>query len=581
MSEMAKPAPPAPEPGTPAPAPSEPTTPDAPALPTAAVRRQRRLSIVWLVPLVAAAIAGWLAYDTITSRGPRITISFESAEGLEAGRTAIRYRDVEVGKVEAVELSPDLSRIVVTAQMVKGAGPYMTTGTRFWIVRPRVGAGGVSGLGTLLSGAYVEVDPGQGDATRDFTGLEEPPQISSNVPGKAFTLRADTLGSVSRGAPLYYRGIEVGQVLGYQLAEDERSLEVEVFVRDPHDRLVRGNSRFWNASGIGVSTGAGGLSVNVASVQSLLVGGIEFDTPRAVAAADEAAAGTEFQLFASADAAQEAQFTRKVPFLVNFEGQTRGLSVGAPVETRGIRIGSVADVRLAFSEARKKLLVQTLIEIEPERVQALDAETGQPLPQQEMQDLVARGLRAQLRTGNLLTGELYVDLDFYPEAPVEAMREIGEHPVIPAMPTDLEAIQASLTAVLDRIAQLPIEELVGRLNNTAGALEALVSAPQTQGALASVTASMDRLQETLARLDTAGPPLLESLKRTSDAATSTLTQARDTLAATERTLGPSSALGSNLDSLMRELQSAARSIRVFADYLERHPEALVRGRGGR
>lgn len=550
--------------------------PDPPA---AAVKRRRGLSLVWAIPLTAAVIAAWLAYNNITSRGPRIQISFETAEGLEPGTTKIKYREVDVGTVEEVRLSLDLQHILVTAQMVKGAEPYMTSGTRFWIVRPRVGTGGVSGLGTLVSGAYVEVDPGQGEPAYEFVGLEEPPQIRSSMPGSQYTLRADSLGSVTRGAPVYFRGIEVGQVLGYELAPDNYSLNVRIFVRSPQDRLVQTNSRFWNASGVRLAASAEGLRVNIASIQSLLVGGIEFDTPRAMTEAQPAASGAEFPLFDSYDEAQAAQFTRKVPFLVNFEGSARGLHPGSPVETRGIRIGQVTDVRLAYSESLRNLVVRTLIEIEPERIQAVDAATGTPqAPQQDVGGLVAQGLRAQLKTGNLLTGELLVDLDFHPEAQAANMTTSGDFPVIPAVPTDLEAIQASATAILDKLADLPIEELIGSLNNTVKAVEAMVAAPGTQDAVASVSRSMASLQETLGRLETNAGPVLASLKTTTDAAALTLRQAQETLAAAERTLGPR--LNADVTDVMRELQNAARSIRVFADYLERHPEALIRGRTG-
>jgi paraquat-inducible protein B len=457
--------------------------------------------------------------------------------------------------------------------MVKGAAPYLTENTRFWIVRPRVGTGGISGLGTLVSGAYVEIDPGQaeGESKRAFVGLEDPPPIRSDVPGSHYVLRADTLGSVGRGAPVYFRGIEVGQVLGYELADDKHSLMVRIFVRAPHDRLVHTNSRFWNASGVGFSTSGGSLRVQLASVQALLVGGIEFDTPRAVAETPTAPSGTEFVLFSSLDEAQEAQFTRKVPFLVNFEGSARGLSPGAPVETRGIRIGSVADVRLAFSEARNNLVVQTLIEIEPERVQTLNAATGAPLPTQDMEHLVARGFRAQLKTANLLTGELFVDLDFYPDAPPATMTRMGDYPVIPAVPTDLEAIQASATAIMNKIANLPLEDLVVSLQKTVATLEGVVASPEMKAAVAAFASSMTSLESASRQVETDAAPLLRSLRGTAEAAEATLN-------AVERTLGPNSRLNDDLNDTLRELQSAARSIRIFADFLQRNPDALIRGR---
>src|SRR3954464_10861280 len=283
-------------------------SPGAPAAPTpprrgppeAAVgRRRRRFSVVWLVPLVAAAIAAWLAVTTLREKGPTVTIAFKTAEGLEAGKTKVRYKDVEVGTVEDVRLSDDLEGVVAVAELRKQADPFAAAGTRWWVVRPRVGASGVSGLGTLISGAYVGLDPGRGERTLSFTGLEEPPPIASDVPGRRFALHGDGLGSVDQGSPVYYRGLRVGQVLGRPLDDDRRSFTFEIFVDAPHDRLPPATSRFWNASGIDVSVGAGGVEVATESLESILAGGVAFDTPGIEAPGEEAAADHAFHLFQS------------------------------------------------------------------------------------------------------------------------------------------------------------------------------------------------------------------------------------------------------------------------------------------
>ena len=280
-------------------------------VPEAAVKERRRFSIVWLIPLVAGAIGIWLAYVTISEQGPTITMTFKTAEGLEAGKTKIKYKDVEVGRVEEVELSEDFSHIVVTAQMDKSAAHYMNEGTRFWIVRPRIGLGGVSGLGTLVSGSYVELEPGEGTSTTSFTGLEEPPPITSDVPGRRFVLRATELGSVARGSPLYFRGIEVGKVLSHQLADDDRTLMIDFFVNAPHDRLVEAESRFWNASGLRVSMSAEGVDVRTESLQALAIGGIAFDTPADVRSDTPAEEGHVFHLYDSFRSVSEAAYTEK------------------------------------------------------------------------------------------------------------------------------------------------------------------------------------------------------------------------------------------------------------------------------
>ncbi len=404
---------------------------------------------------------------------------FDNAEGLEAGKTLVKYRNVEVGLVDEVRLSDDLSHIVVTASLDKTMEPHMKEGTRFWIVRPRVGFGGVSGLGTLLSGAYVEFDPGDGQPAVDFVGLAEPPPITSQVPGTEFVLRTDRLGSIGRGAPVYYRSIPVGQVLGYELAEDKLGLTVKVFVDAPNDQLVRPSSRFWNASGVNVSVGADGVDVAMELLEALLAGGIAFDTPDIDQPGEAAAADTAFPLFASLREVTEAGFTQRIPYLVHFDGSVRGLRAGAPVEFRGIRVGTVTDVRLEIDPKQDSVRIPVSLEIEPQR---FGAERGAGEQRYAvMAALVERGLRAQLQSGNLLTGELLVDLDFHPDSPPAKLDRSGTYPEIPAVPAELEALEASVTGVLTKLAALPLPELVEDLRRTIQSVDGLVNSPHEGG----------------------------------------------------------------------------------------------------
>jgi paraquat-inducible protein B len=534
-------------------------------VPEVEVAARRGISIVWLIPLVAGAIAIWLGYRTLQEQGPTVTITFANAEGLEAGKTKIKYKDVEVGLVEHVTISDDLSRIVVTASMAKGAGRYLTDGTRFWIVRPRIGAGGVSGLGTLVSGAFIEVDPGNGEPTTSFTGLEEPPPIRSDVAGRRYQLRASKLGSASRGSPIYYHDIQVGQVLNYQLADDQKSLNIDVFVAAPHDQLVRANSRFWNASGIDISLGTEGVDVSVESLQALLAGGIAFDTPTIDRPGEPAPANTAFPLFDNYRAVTEARYTEKVPYVVYFDGSVRGLRAGAPVEFRGMRVGSVTEVKLEIDPKRDTVRIPVTIAIEPERVTMVGGMLSAE-PYAMMRSLVAGGLRAQLKSGNLLTGELLVDLDFHPENPPAKLDESGTYPAIPSVPTQLEVLTASITGVLSKLAALPLPELVADLRTTLQDIDGLVGSPQTKETATSLRQAAARLQTLLGTLDRQVGPLLS--------------RADSTLAGTQSLVGQDSQLRYDLGDLLKELTGAARSVRVFAEYLQRHPEALLRGKAG-
>lgn len=536
--------------------------------------RHPAASLIWLVPLVAVAIAAWLVYASIRDRGPIVTVSFETAEGLEPGKTKVKYKDVDIGTVTGVALSEDLSRILVTLQMNAGTEGFLLDDTSFWIVRPRIGAAGVSGLGTVISGAFVEVDPGsRGSPRRAFVGLEEPPLIRSTVPGTRFELEAERLGGLSRGAPIYYRGIPVGQVLGYRLDPERGRVTIPIFVQAPHDRLVTLRTRFWDASGVSVRTEGGGLAVQLSSLQALVLGGVEFDGAETGERAPAAPAGSRFPLHPDRAAAMSASLTRKIPVLVEFTGQTRGLRPGSAVETRGIRIGTVTDVSLAWHERAGGLAVQARLELEPERVSPIDADTGEPSRRVSLEELVESGLRAQLKTASLLTGELYVDLDFRPESGPATMRTVRGLPVIPAVPTELETLSASLTGVLEKFAALPLEPLVEELRGATRAIEEVARGREVGRALESLAATLASLERAASAAERETPTLLRSLREAAD-------RARDGAAALESLLGTDSRTRADFATLLREAASAARALRGFAELLQRNPEALLRGRPG-
>jgi paraquat-inducible protein B len=532
-------------------------------VPEAEVDRSRGISIVWVVPLVAAVIGIWLAYTTLQERGPTITITFTDAEGLEPGKTKIKYKDVEVGTVENVSISKDLDQIVVTAQMKKEAEPYIAEGTRFWVVSPRLGAGGVSGLGTLVSGVYIGIDPKPGEPAKSFVGLVDPPLIASNAAGRNYVLRAASRGSIARGSPIYFRGIQVGQVLDYALADNDQSLDIKVFIRAPHHELVYPGSRFWNASGFQVSMSAEGVRFGTESVQSLLTGGIAFDTPAIAEQGEPSPDGAVFVLHDNFESVTEAGFTEKIPYTVYFEDSVRGLNPGAPVEFRGMRVGTVKDVKLEIDVANERILIPVNIEIEPGRITLIG---GTENDVNIMGEMVKRGLRAQLQSGNILTGQLLVDLGFHPKASPAELGGEGPYPVIPSVPSELEALTASVSGVLTEIASLPLSELVQDLRNTIQSLDQLASSPKATETLEALSASAAALQTVMANLDRQLGPLMS--------------QAQGTLASANSLVGPESPVRYDLNALMKELAGAARSIRVFADYLERHPDALLRGKPG-
>ena len=554
--------------------------------PSPVIRRRRGLPLVWLVPLVAALVGGWLAWKTLSERGPTITITFDTAEGLEPGKTRVRYRDVDVGTMEGVAVSPDLSNVVVTVRMVKGAASYLNRSTNFWVVKPRLSFGGVSGLGTLVSGAYIGMDPGRanGEAVTAFRGLEEPPLIRSSAPGRRFALRADRLGGLGPGAPIYYRGIQVGEVVGYEFSQDWQSLTIPVFIHAPYDRIVRPNTRFWNASGLSVSIGPDGPTVALESLQSLVTGGVSFETPGLGGPSDRgeiAAEGTDFPLYESRNAASNARFTRRVPFLVHFDGSVRGLHPGSVVEFRGIRVGEVTDIRLDVDPATGEARIPVTLNIEPERLGSdLPAAHDTEIAYARMKVLVEQGLRAQLRTGNLLTGELIVTLDLFPDAPKETLITGGAYPELPSQPNVLDTATRTATDLMNELARAPIAETVTELRSTIQKAGALLGSPEVAQAVVSLSRSLAELEKTTQVLGTEGGPTIRALRDVAENTSRLVRQAEQTLSSTDSLVNTTKPVANDLQSLVRELTAAARSIRGLTDYLERHPEALIRGKRG-
>jgi len=517
----------------------------------AVVQTKKGISIVWVVPLVAILIGGWLAYKAITEKGPSITITFESAEGLEAGKTKIKYKDVEVGQVESILLSDDLGHVIVTADMTKESKSHLTENTRFWVARARIGAGQVSDLGTLFSGAYISIDPGKpGKPARSFKGLETPPVVTADLPGRHFILQAEKLSSLDVGWPIYYRQIKVGQVVAYELKKDGQAFGIKIFIHAPYHEYVRENSRFYNAGGLDVSLDATGIKVNTESFVTLMIGGIAFETPKNSGPSPAAKEGYTFRLYETREEIYEKAYVKKVRWLLNFDGSVRGLSVGAPVEFRGIEVGEVIDIKLEFDYNTMEFRIPVVVELEPERIKT----TGKEMTdrRKRIEILAEKGLRAQLKLGNLLTGQLYIDLDVYPDEPLKKVLWDEEYPELPTIPTPLEEITKSVTRIVDKLDRIPLEQIGNDLRET----------------LAHLNKSTEQLSKLMQNLD----------KTVAPAATATLEQSQTTLVKLDRLLDAESPTGHELKRALSELADAAHNINVLTDYLGRHPESLLYGK---
>lgn len=512
---------------------------------------KRRLSAIWIVPLVAALIGAWLTWKSIHEKGPLITISFRTAEGLEARKTKLKFRDLDVGVVEDIRLAEDLSHVEVKARMQKDFSPYLTESTRFWVVRARVTAAGISGVGTLLSGAYIGVDPiAQGTPSTVYDGMETPPLITSRESGKRFVLRSPVMGSLGIGVPVYFRQVTVGEVVRAELDPSGDHVNVDVFVRSPYDMRVHEGSRFWNTSGFDATVDKDGLHIQTESVVSMVIGGIAFDTPGGdlTPLANEAHL---FPLYPDKRSLETQVYAVKQRFILYFDGSVRGLTPDAPVEFRGLQIGHVVDVKLVYNPTTNGLEIPVVIEIEPERIGL--AGEGDLDPALRLQRLVERGLRAQLQTGSLLTGTLIVDLDIRDKGiPSAPPHKDAPYPELPTVPTQLEAITSSATAFLNKLQRLPLEQLGSSAN------EAVASLKQTLDQTRELAAAMQK-------------DVVPGMSRA-------MSEAEKLLANSQRLVGPESPINQDLRKMLVELTDAARSLRLFADHLERHPEDLIRGR---
>lgn len=504
---------------------------DLDSVPDAIVEtRKSRISIVWLIPIVAAIVGAFVAYRAFSERGPEIEITFKTAGGLEAGKTKIKYKDVEIGVVEEVSLSPDLESVICRARMVHGAEEYLKEKTQFWVVEPRISGGQVSGLATLLSGAYIGTDPvREGRRTRRFTGLEAPPIVTAEEAGRFFVLRSDAAGTLQVGSPVFFRRIEVGRVVSSELDATDDDVTTRIFVHAPYDSRVHATTRFWNASGIDMSITANGVKVDTQSLVSILIGGIAFETPHHSDDSEVAAAETEFPLFDNRTDAEARHFSRSIYWVLYFDQSVRGLTVGAPVEFRGIEVGEVVDVRLEVDRKTEQMRIPVRVAIQPERfTSAVDEKTRR----ESVDRFVAQGLRAQLKSGNLLTGQLIVSLDIFKNAKPAQVAWVEPYPVFPTIPTPLEEITANVSHLIDKLSRLPVEQIGDELN-----------------------ASIKELRGTLA-------------------------QAEKTLASANAAVNPDSTVMAELRRALAELGDAARSLGLAADQIQTEPQSLLFGKEG-
>ncbi|HDS1737076.1 MlaD family protein [Pseudomonas sp. BP8] len=533
---------------------ASPDTPREPARPEIKTRRFS-VSLVWIVPIVAVLVGISLVIHNTLQEGPTITLNFKTGSGLTANKTEVKYRSVVIGHVSHVELSDDQRSVNATVKLDKQAEGFTREDSQFWVVRPRIGAGGVSGIDTLLSGDYIGADIGQSNSrAKHFKGLENPPPITYGEPGKRFTLHTQDLGSLDIGSPVYYRKIPVGQVVAYALDADGKGVNIEVFIHAPNDAYVTDNTRFWNASGIDVNVGANGFAVKTESLTTLLVGGIAFRAPDYSPNDTVAAEDKTFELFADQQGALAPPNGRAQYLTLRFDQAMRGLKVDAPVEFLGVEIGKVVSVNLDFDEVKRSFPINVGIVVYPQRLgqahkKLLKALNHNPddiaATAHIFSTFVDNGLRAQARNGNLLTGQLYIALDFFPKAP-KVDFDLNARPIaIPTLPGSLEMLQEQLQAMVEKINKLPVERIASNLDG-----------------------NLLELRKGLTQFNSRTLPSVQT----------TLADVSKTLQAASSTLAEDSPQREKLSETLDELGRMSRSLRELSDYLGRNPESLIRGR---
>lgn len=534
------------------------STPDQETIPVARATPHRRwsLQLVWLIPIIAALIGGWLAIKAVLDRGPTITISFSTAEGLEPEKTRVKFRSVDIGRVMRIDFSEDRSRVIATVQLSKQAEPFLVEDTRFWVVRPRLIGAQVSGLGTLLSGAFIGMDAGTATAARsEFIGLDVPPIVTIDLPGRHFELRADDLGSLDVGSPVYFRRVQVGSIVAYKLDEDGTGVKMRMFINAPYDQYVKTDTRFWQASGVDVALDANGIRLNTESVTSMLLGGAAFQTPAESARSAPAKENTEFVLYRDRDVALRLPDAAEESYQLVFDESVRGLSVGAPVDFRGVVVGEVSAIDVELDAARSTVRLPVTVRLYPDRLRG-KAKKGAPVPSKLMENLVARGLRAQLRNGSLLTGQLFVALDFFPDEPQAAILKRSGHSEIPTVVGSMQELQATVLGLARKLKKLPLEGVVD---------DARRSLKELEKTLATTRRAVERVDGEL-----------------TPQAARTLADLSRTLAGIEKqidgVLAENAPMQRDVRETLRELSRAAESLRNLADYLERNPGAILRGR---
>jgi paraquat-inducible protein B len=440
-------------------------------LPRAKIIPIKAISKIWLVPTVATFIGVWMIYFHLSTQGPTIEIYFETGEGIEAGKTKIKMRNVDIGTVEDLRLNGKTDGVVVSVRINNNDRNLLKEDTQFWVVRPRIGKGGVSGLGTLLSGAYIELSPGISNNDEDkFNGLESEPVTPAGIPGLHITLDSGSYRAFDVGDPILFHGIEVGRIEYVYFNTEERIVYYNAFIESPYDSLVTTNTKFWEVNGVEVNLSSDGIRVQSGTLETLITGGVTFDVPNDMPRGEIIKERTSFTVFPNEEAIKDYRFNFSLKLILLFSDSIRGLNPGAPVEYKGVKVGKVIRTDTEYPEISNVLgrdsLIPVMVSIEPARIGFDDSEGALPLAERTLKGLLKQGLQGGLATGNLLTGSKFIELKYTDEIMMHPEFQFNDYIVIPTFDSQLDKIISQTSKVMDNLQNLPLNTVVDSANVT-------------------------------------------------------------------------------------------------------------------
>lgn len=551
-----------------------------PSFPEAKVEH-RYFSAIWLVPIIAALVAGYLGARSFVERGPEITITFRSGEGLTAGQTPVKYKAVNIGTVQDISLNEDHSGVIVHVRMLASADSMLTDDTRFWVVRPRLNSSNFASLETLVSGTYIAIEPSDQDSGKQtqFTGLESPPNLVSDEPGTTYVLKAEKLGSISAGTPVYFRDVNVGEVIGYDIGDGFGPIKINILIHAPYDGFVKPGSRFWNASGVSLKTSDGGFHVQLQSLQAVLQGGIAFSTPFEVKDTSQASAKMNFTLYDNQKMADAADFTKPVDYVTYLQSTVKDLAPGSPVQIFGVPVGTVTSVKLIFDVQKAEPKVRVTFNVLPDRAFGVidpKADTGQVAHQ-----LVQSGMRVRLESSEIVLGQEVLSLEFVPNATQADVTMEGDALVLPGQAGGMDHLAEAIGDIAGKLNQIPFDQIGDHLNHLIATADQTLTSSEMQQALHSLTVTLANAEDISKKADSNLTPALQKLPQISEQLQTAISHANEFLAGVNNGYGQDSDFQRNTERVMNEVSEAARSIRLLADFLQRHPEALIQGKTDR